>query len=259
MDVTDEVNVVGQVGEYAFATVGTVAGSDDGIVGKPSGGQVQQFDGQLRPRAMIAFGFGGLGVFLLALGQSLAVAIEPHGDGQSEDFGRRPKRMDDEQAQHDPVVSPTDQRFGATGDERVVVHAGAKKRQAAFTAQGVIDGPKQGGARREERGDELSQVHGQDIKVPGGKTEEAMEAAPVSVVEIAAGENDVGDIAMPVREYPPGDDLDKGPTGANCCSRTTNEEVSCIGRLPCCGDLSRLVPGQILPKKQRRSLHQCYL
>jgi hypothetical protein len=48
-------------------------------------------------------------------------------------------------------------------------------------------------------------------------------------------------------------------TGANCCSRTTNEEVSCIGRLPCCGDLARLVPGQILPKKQRRSRHQFYL
>ena len=114
MDVTDEMNVVWQVRQNALATIGAVAGDDDGIAGKPGGGQVKQLDGQLRPGAMIAFGLGGLGVFLLALGQALAVAIEPHGDRQREDFGRRPKRMDDEQTQDDPVVSPTDQFEGPT-------------------------------------------------------------------------------------------------------------------------------------------------
>ncbi len=40
-----------------------------------------------------------------------------------------------------PVVSPTDQRFGATGDEGVVMHAGAVEGQPAFATEGVIDRP----------------------------------------------------------------------------------------------------------------------
>ncbi len=44
-------------------------------------------------------------------------------------------------------------------------------------------------------------------------TEKAMEAAPVSVVEVASREDDVGDVAAAWRENPAGDDLDEGLKG----------------------------------------------
>ncbi len=59
-----------------------------------------------------------------------------------------PKRVHDDQAKHDPVVSPTDQRLGTTGDQRIVVHARAVESQSSFTAERVIDGPIQGSTRR---------------------------------------------------------------------------------------------------------------
>ena len=93
------------------------------------------------------------------------------------------------------------------------MHAGAIERQSAFAAQGVIDGPQQDGARRDQRGNELGEVHGQDVDVPGGEAEEAMKAAPVSVVKVAAGEDDIGDVAMPMGEDPPRGNLDEGPKG----------------------------------------------
>ena len=89
----------------------------------------------------------------------------------------------------------------------------AIKGESAFAAQGVIDGPQQRGARRQERGDQLGQIHGEYVDVPGGVTEEAMKATPMSVVEMAAGENDVGDVAMPMRENPARGDLAKGAKG----------------------------------------------
>jgi hypothetical protein len=41
-------------------------------------------------------------------------------------------------------------------------------------------------------------------------TEETMETAPVAVVDIAAGKNDLGDVPMAVRQQPARDHLDKG-------------------------------------------------
>src|SRR6202034_3185629 len=99
----------------------------------PPGYQLDEFQGQFRPRAMLELGLGltpavgprRLPLTLLPLGESLAVDVEPSGDGQGEDLAGRPEGMDDDQAEHDPVVSPTDQGLGSAGDERVVVHAGA--------------------------------------------------------------------------------------------------------------------------------------
>ena len=105
----------------------------------------------------IVLGFGGflLPLFplriLFPLGQPLAVAVQAHGDGQGEDFGPCPRGEGDDQGQHDPVVSPTDQGFGATGDEGVVMHAGAVEGQPAFATEGVVDGPEEGGAQRRSR------------------------------------------------------------------------------------------------------------
>ena len=121
--------------------------------------------------------------------------------------------MDEDQAEDDPVVSPTDQGLGAAGDQRVVMHAGAVEGQAAFAAEGVIDGPEEGGPRGEDRDDELGQGHGEGIEVPGGMAEEAMEPGPVADADVAAGEDDLGDVAVAMGEDPAGDDHDEGLVG----------------------------------------------
>ena len=200
VDVADEVDVGGELGQDALATVGAIAGDDDVVVREPGGNQGNQFDGQLRPRAVVGIGFGfGLGLALLAFGDALSVPIEAHGDGEGEDLARRPEWVHDDEAQHDPIVSPTDEGLGPAGDERIMVHAGAIEREAAFTAEGIVHGPEQGSARSEDRDDEFGQMEAQDIHVPGGMTKEAMETGPMPVVHVAAGEDDVGHIAMAVR------------------------------------------------------------
>src|SRR4029079_13040255 len=105
--------------------------------------------------------------------------VQARGDGQGKDLGGGPERMDDDQAEHDPVVSPTDERLGTAGDQRVVMHAGAVEGQSALATEGVVDGPEGGGAGGEDRDDELGQGHGELVEVPGGVTEEEMEAGPV--------------------------------------------------------------------------------
>src|SRR3954463_12772016 len=152
----------------------------------------------------IVLGLGRFGPVLFSLGQALAVAIEAKGDGQGEDLGGGPERVDDDQAEDDPVVSPTDQGFGAAGDQRGVSNAGAVEGQAALAAEGVVDGPEQGGPGGEDRGDELGEGHGEGVEIPGGVAEEAMEAGPVSDADLAAGEDDLGDVAVAMGEDPSG-------------------------------------------------------
>ena len=90
------------------------------------------------------------------------------------------------------------------------MHAAAIKGEAAFTTQGIIDGPKQGRAEREDGDDQFGQMHGQDIEVPGGMAEEAVEAAPMSVVQVAAGKDNIGNIPVPVGKNPATGHLQKG-------------------------------------------------
>src|SRR4051812_41899041 len=118
--------------------------------------------------------------------------------------------MDDEQTEDDPIVSPTDQRFGTAGDEGVVGHAGAIDGKAAFATERIIDGPLQGAAEGEDADDQFGQTDAQAIKAPGSVTEEAMEATPVTLVEIAAGKDHFGDVAVAMGQQPAGDHLDKG-------------------------------------------------
>ena len=163
----------------------------------------------------LGFGLLRLGLLrlvlgLLPLGEALAVAIEAEGDGQGEDLGGGPERVDDDQTEDDPVVSPTDEGFGAAGDQRVVMHAGAVEGQSAFAAEGVVDGPEESGPRGENRHDELGEDHGELIEVPGGVTEEAMEPAPVADADLASREDDLGDVAMAMGEDPAGDDQGEG-------------------------------------------------
>ena len=66
MDMADEVNVLGQVGQHALAAVGAIAGDDDGVVGEPGRRQFDEFDGQFRAGAMVGS--------RLVLGLALALA-----------------------------------------------------------------------------------------------------------------------------------------------------------------------------------------
>ena len=80
MNMADEVNVGGQMRENAVAPVGTVTGEDDLVVGVPLSHQLNEFEGQLGSSAMIGIGLGGFAPPLLPLGESLTIAVKPHGD-----------------------------------------------------------------------------------------------------------------------------------------------------------------------------------
>ncbi len=93
------------------------------------------------------------------------------------------------------------------------MHAGAVEGQSAFATERVVDGPGESGAWSENGGDELGEVHGERVEVPGGVAEEAMEPAPMAVADLAAGEDDLGDIAVAMGEDPPRDDRHEGLEG----------------------------------------------
>ena len=164
--------------EHALTAVGAIAGDEDRVVGELRRRQSDEFEGQFGTGAMVGIGLGflGLGLAFLAFGESLAVTIKPSRDGKREDLGGSPERMDDEDAEDDPIVSPTDQRLGAAGDERVVVHASTIECQASSSAERVIDGPQERGGRCEEEDDELGEDQSEGVEIPGGVAEEAMEA-----------------------------------------------------------------------------------
>src|SRR5205823_7569911 len=112
-------------GQDALAAVSAVAADEEVIVGKPGGNQGHQLEGQFGSGAMVGVGLalGGFGFGFFAFGETLAVAIQPHGDRQGEDFGGGPERVSDNEAQDDPIVSPTDEGFGPAREERIVMHA----------------------------------------------------------------------------------------------------------------------------------------
>jgi len=214
MDMADEMDVRRKLRQDALAAVGAVARNEQVAFRKPRGGQGNQFDGQLGTRAMVGRSFSFLDFlitwFLLALGEPLTIAIEAFGDGQGEDFGGCPKRMNDDDTQDDPIVPPTDEWLGPAGDERVVMHAGAVDGQPAFAAQGVIDGKQERAGGRKDACDEYGQAHVEEIEVPRSVAEEAMKACPMAVSDIAAGKDDVRDVAMAMGEDPPATDLREG-------------------------------------------------
>ena len=159
---------------------------------------------------MIGTGFGGSAAALFPLGKSLSIAVEPHGDRQGKDFRGRPEWLHDDQAEDNPIVSPTDQWLGATGNQRIVVHTGAKESQSPFAAEGIIDGPKQSGTRRQDGTDQFGQKQSQGIHVPGSLAEEAMESTPMPVASGAAGEDDLCHVAVPMGENPARYNLQEG-------------------------------------------------
>ena len=93
------------------------------------------------------------------------------------------------------------------------MHAGAIESQPTLAAEGVVDRPEESGAWGEDRNDELGEVHGERIEVPGGVAEEAMKPRPVSVSDMATGEDDFGHVAAALGENPACHDDHEGVIG----------------------------------------------
>ena len=73
--------------------------------------------------------------------------------------------------------------------------------------------PNYEGAGSEYRHAQLGKVHGEGVDVPGGVAEETVKPAPVSVAHMAAGEDDLGHVAMTLGENPARDDNRTGVKG----------------------------------------------
>ena len=94
------------------------------------------------------------------------------------------------------------------------MHAGTVEGQPAFATEGVVDGPEESGGRGENRDDQLGQAHGERCRCPRrGAAEEAMKPRPVSVPDMATGEDDFGHVAVPLGENPARDDDHEGLIG----------------------------------------------
>ena len=93
------------------------------------------------------------------------------------------------------------------------MQAGTVESQTAFATEGIVHGPEDKGAGGEQCHHELGEEQSEDVRVPGGVAEEAMESRPVADADVAAGEDDLGDEAMPLGEDPAGDDHREGLVG----------------------------------------------
>ena len=71
---------------------------------------------------------------------ALTVAIQAKADGQAEDLAGCPSRKADDEGRNDPDVSPTDEFDLLAGEKGIMVHADAVEIEAAFAAEGVIQG-----------------------------------------------------------------------------------------------------------------------
>jgi hypothetical protein len=82
-----------------------------------------------------------------------------------------------------------------------------------FAAEGIVDGPDQCYTGGQDGADQFGQEQSQGVQVPRGVAEEAMEPAPMPVANVAAGEDDLRQVAVAMRKHPAGDDLQEGLEG----------------------------------------------
>jgi hypothetical protein len=110
-------------------------------------------------------------------------------------------------------VPPADLDPLAAGEQRIMMHTRAEDGQAAFAAERVIDAqfdrPFGGEGRDRLACQRLEEV----VDRPGGVAEEAVVSAVVTEMDGARGLDHLGDIAVAVREAPPGGDREEGGEG----------------------------------------------
>jgi len=100
-------------------------------------------------------------------------------------------------------MSPTNELLGPTGNQWIVVHAGTKQPQAPFATQCVVAGQKDHAVRANQLIDQhSSKVLPKVIDAPPGLAEEAMVVGEMAVCHGIAGDNQIGDIAVPKRQNP---------------------------------------------------------
>ena len=210
---TDQVHVLRQVLHDASASVKTVAGDHEHPLGKPRRDLREQFHSQFRTRFVsrrrgchLPFSGGLLRPpFLLTFGQSLLINIQPKPDRQSEGDRRCPRQPADDDADHHPVVPPTEQLQSSTGEQRIVMHARSKQPESPFAAKCVVHGERDDRLPGHKRVNYELRRHPADfIKRPLIAAEESMKVAPGPSVSGSRRDNQIGDEPMPMRKHPPG-------------------------------------------------------
>ena len=199
MHVADQFHVGGKLLQYTCSAVGAVAADDQLLLRKPACHQGNQLHRQFRPGAVIGIALRWfllrslLLVLLFSLGQALAIAIKPIGDPQAPDLGRSPKGTADNQGHYDPVVPPTGQGLGTTGNQGIVVHPRAIDGQPALSTKRVVHSQLDHAGRRENGYQQLRQHAAERIQTPSCLAEETMVAAVMPLVGTAAGPDQLGD------------------------------------------------------------------
>ncbi len=94
---------------------------------------------------LLTFRCGSSFVFLAAtfplgfpLRHALLVTIQSHADREREHFAWCPPRIGNHQTEVHPIVSPTNQLHGPTGNQWIMMHPRAKQAQAVFAAQYIV-------------------------------------------------------------------------------------------------------------------------
>ena len=170
--------------------------------------------------------------------------VQPHAHRQGPDLGRGPGRVDDQQREDHPVVSPTDVGPLAAGDQRVVMHAGAEDGQPALAAEGVVDAQLDRPLGEEGRDRLACQRLVEVVDRPGGVAEEAMVSAVVAAMDGAGGLDHLGDVAVAVGEAPAGGDGEEGGEGgAVKTERNWSRSERKVGVSCMCGLLVARGPG----------------
>src|SRR5258708_7025105 len=124
-------------------------------------------------------------------------------------LARRPATAH-QQAQDDPVVSPTEDLQGAAGQEGIVMHARTVDGQATLVTQSVVasDFDQADGGKGADQ--DLGQDVPEKVEIPSRRAEEAMIATVVTVVGRAAGLNEFGDEAIAEGQAPATHEAAKG-------------------------------------------------
>ena len=123
---TGQIAIRRQTAEHALAAVAAVSDHMKTLAFTVLTHQLQHLHCQFRTRAIRTAVFRG----------ALLVQVQAEQDWQTVGVTATERQFDNH-AQHDPTVSPIGDRLAATGEQRIVVHSGAKHLHAPLASQRV--------------------------------------------------------------------------------------------------------------------------
>lgn len=120
------------------------------------------------------------------LRRALLVQVQAKQDRQTVVVTRTEWQLDDH-AQHDPTVSPVGDRFAATGQQRIVMHARAEHLLPPLAGQGVVEREHN---RAVQPGlDQIENCQPDRVQRPARGAEDAMVGREVFVGRVARRQN----------------------------------------------------------------------